>query len=67
MSASKTYVVDFQNKSEHVIKSKCFSEVFFFDIFSLSLTHKEEKVWPDGNHPMLFIVKLCLYAKVLGQ
>ena len=42
--------------------------VFFlstiFNIFSL--THNEEEVWPDGTHPMLFIVKLCLHAKVLG-
>ena len=38
MSALNTYVVYFQNKSEHVI----------------GLTHKEEEVWPDGTHPMLF-------------
>ena len=29
----------------------CFTSTIF-DIFSL--THKEEDVWPDGSHPMLF-------------
>ena len=32
----------------------------FFDIFSL--THKEEEVWPDGTHPILFaesVVSAC--------
>ena len=31
MSALKTYVVEFLNKSEHVIRSKCF--LFFFGFF----------------------------------
>ena len=29
-----------------------------FDIFSL--THKEEEVWPDGTHPMLFTESSCV-------
>ena len=29
-----------------------------FDIFSL--THKEEEVWPDGTHPMLFAESSCV-------
>ena len=45
----------FYNKSEHVIRSKCFFSSTIFDIFSI--THIEEEVWPDGTHPMLFTVK----------
>ena len=29
-----------------------------FDNFCL--THKEEEVWPDGTHPMLFTVSSCV-------
>ena len=55
------YIVDFQNKSEHVIRSKYFLEIQFLAVFSLTL--KEEEAWPDGTHPILFAVKLCLHAK----
>ena len=39
------------------------SRSFFFrstilDIFNL--THKEEDVWPDGTHPMLFAESSCI-------
>ena len=59
--ALKKYVVDNKKRSEYVISSKRFLSTIF-DIFSL--THKEEEVWPDGTHHMLFTVKLCLHAKV---
>ena len=46
-----------------MIRSKCFLSTIFN---TFGLTNKEEEVWPDGIHPMLFTVKLCLHAKVLG-
>ena len=39
MSALMTYVIDFQNKSEHVIRSKHFLEVPFLAYLAL---HTEE-------------------------
>ena len=29
-------------------------------IFDISFTHKEEDVWPDGTHPMLFAESSCV-------
>ena len=39
-----------------MIRSKCL--ITIFDI--ISLTHKEEKLWPDGIHPMLFAESSCV-------
>ena len=36
----------------------CFFRSTIFGIFSL--THKEEEVWPDGTHPMLFTESSCV-------
>ena len=40
-----------------MIRSKCFFRSTIFLHFSL--THKEEEVWPDGTHPMLFAESSC--------
>ena len=40
-----------------MIKSKYFLEVTFLAFLTL---HAEEKVWPDGAHPMLFIESSCV-------
>ena len=53
-------MVDFENKSEHVIRSKCFRSTIF-GIFSLA--HKKEEVWLDGTHPMLFADPSFVYMQ----
>ena len=40
-----------------MIRSKYFLK-YHFDI--LSFTHKEEEVWPDGTHPMLYAESICV-------
>ena len=41
-----------------MVRSKCFLISTILGIFSL--THKEEEVWPDGTHPMLFVESSCV-------
>ena len=41
-----------------MIRSKCFFKVSFWHF--LALHTKEEEVWPDGTHPMLFKESDCV-------
>ena len=52
MSALKAYVGDLKKTTtERVIRSNFFLEILFLTFLAL---HTEEKVWPDGTHPILF-------------
>ena len=44
-----------------MIRSKCCFFVVGSTIFAIfSLTHREEEVWLDGTHPMLFAESNCV-------